>query len=140
MRRHRWSLPVAALLSTLSLGGCSKPAPTASDFASLPTDLTSAFCDWQARCCTAPEVATASRGRYATADECRAAGLELAVRDQLGLIAASIDEGRVLVNRGLAEACVAAYRDRPCNGGAGRRRPGAPQGWRAMTTTTPARR
>ena len=97
-------------------GGCSEPAPTASDFADLPIDLVNAFCDWQARCCTAPKISSASYGRYATAAQCQSAGLELSVRDQLGLVAASIDEGRVVVNSDLAEGCIADYRNRPCNG------------------------
>ena len=74
----------------------------------------SAFCDWQARCCTAAEIDAASRGRYATADQCRAAGLQLNVQDQLSLPAASIDEGRIEVRGDLLEVCIAAYRDRPC--------------------------
>ena len=104
------------VLLLVALGGCSEPAPTASDFADLPVDLVNAFCDWQARCCTAPEISTASYGRYATSAECQSAGLELSVRDQLGLVGASIDEGRVAVNSDLAEGCIDAYRNRPCNG------------------------
>lgn len=100
----------------LLLGACTEPAPPAAAFSDLPVDLASAFCDWQARCCTGTEIADVSHGRYATADQCRAAGLELAVRDQLGLVAASIDEGRVTVNADRAEACIADYRNRACNG------------------------
>jgi hypothetical protein len=109
--------PIAtSLLLLAALGGCSEPAPTASDFSGLPIDLVNAFCDWQARCCTASEISSASYGRYATPAECQNAGLELSVRDQLGLVAASIDEGRVVVNSDLAKGCIGDYRNRPCNG------------------------
>jgi hypothetical protein len=113
--RPTW-LPASLLLF---LGACTEPAPPAAAFSDLPIDLTSAFCDWQARCCTGAEIADASHGRYASADQCRAAGLELDVRDQLGLVAASIDEGRVTVNADRAEACIAEYRNRSCNGAGG---------------------
>ena len=115
MRLPRSSIATSVVLLS-ALGGFSEPAPTASDFADLPINLVNAFCDWQARCCTAPEISSASYGRYATAAQCPSAGLELSVRNQLGLVAASIDEGRVVVSSDLAEGCIADYRNRPCNG------------------------
>jgi hypothetical protein len=96
--------------------GCSenKHSVSAADFAGTGTELVSAFCDWQARCCTGAEIASASHGRYMTADQCRTAGLQLNVQDQLSLPAASIDEGRIEVSGDRLDACIAAYRDRPC--------------------------
>jgi hypothetical protein len=118
MRRSLSSVVTLVLPLTLValFRGCSdnKHAVTAADFAGLGPDLVSAYCDWQARCCTASEIAAASRGRYATADECRAAGLELSVRDQLSLPAASIDEGRIEARGDVLSICITAYRDRPC--------------------------
>jgi hypothetical protein len=110
-------LPLTLVATLVALfRGCSdnKHAVTAADFAGLGTELVSAYCDWQARCCTASEIAAGSRGRYATADECRSAGLELSVRDQLSLPAASIDEGRIEARGDVLSACITAYRDSPC--------------------------
>ena len=74
MRRIPSSIVTLVLpLTLLALfRGCSenKHAVTAADFAGIGTELVSAFCDWQARCCTAAEIASASHGRYMTADQC----------------------------------------------------------------------
>ena len=107
-----------ALLGALGCGsGASGSGGGVTSSAALAQGLAQAYCDWQARCCAPAEIQLlegTSGDPNSGASSCSARAL-LAATVQLTPLSAAMNQALVTINSDAANACIAAYRDRPCN-------------------------
>jgi hypothetical protein len=87
----------------------------AADVDQFAASITEAFCSWQFRCCSMPELEVAHGGRLSTEAACVQSGVAVAVKDELLFIRTAVGEGLMTFDSAKAAQCVAAYRNRPCN-------------------------
>jgi hypothetical protein len=121
MRGMRWITgPGTLLLIGVLATRCGDNDPDAglagaADVDQFAASITEAFCSWQFRCCSMPELEVLQGGRFSNAAMCAQSGIAVAVKDQLLFVRTAVGEGLMAFDSAKAAACVAAYRDRACN-------------------------
>ena len=117
---RRITAPGTLLLIGVLAAGCEDDGPNAglpgaADVDQLAAGITKAFCAWQFRCCSKPELEVLQGGRFDDEATCAQSGIAVAVKDQLLFVRTAVGEGLMTIDPAKAAACLAAYRNRPCN-------------------------
>jgi hypothetical protein len=117
---RRITAPGTLLLIGVLAARCGDNGPNAglagaADVDQFAAGITQAFCAWQFRCCSAPELEALQQGRFDDEATCAQSGIAVAVTDQLLLVRTAVGEGLMTIDPVKAAACLEAYRNRPCN-------------------------
>ncbi len=108
-------LLLAALATRCGDNGPNAGLEGAAEVDQLAAGITQAFCAWQFRCCSTPELEILQGGRFDDEASCVQSGISVSVKDQLLIVRTAVGEGLMTIDTAKAAACVETYRNRPCN-------------------------
>jgi hypothetical protein len=117
---RRITAPRTLLLIGVLATGCEDNDPNAGLPGAAAVDqfavgITEAFCSWQFRCCSMPELEIVHGARFTNEATCVQSGVAVAVNDQLLFVRTAVGEGLMTFDSAKAADCLATYRNRPCN-------------------------